>query len=108
MALSDNKDYDFPQVLKESFDPDEKRLRVDAIINDGVDALIINPDGSINADVIVENAIVNVPYDSIYASYPTAVQEVYTYQNAAVTVAVVTVDYTDSTKNFILSVVRTP
>ena len=107
MALSDNKLYDFPKAITESFDPDEKRLRVDAIINDGVDALIINEDGSINANVIVENAIVTVPYDSIFASYPTSVQEVYTYKNLSATVAIVTVDYTDSTKNFLLSVVRT-
>jgi hypothetical protein len=48
MSLSDNKYYDFPKVLTESFDPDLKRIRVDAFVTDGMDALIINPDGSIN------------------------------------------------------------
>lgn len=107
MALADNKDVDFPQAIKESFDPDLKRLRVEGIISDGVDALIINPDGSINVDATVENALVTVPFDSIFATYPNATTEIYTYKNLTVSVAIVTVIYTDSTKNFISSVVRT-
>jgi hypothetical protein len=46
--MSDPKDKDYTQAIKESYDPSLQRLRVDAIINDGVDALVINPDGSIN------------------------------------------------------------
>ena len=39
------------QTLKESYDPDLNRLRVDALVTDGVDALIINPDGSVNVNI---------------------------------------------------------
>lgn len=42
---------DFPQVLKESYDPLQERIRVDSIISDGVDTLIINTDGSLNTQI---------------------------------------------------------
>jgi len=42
---------DFPQVLKESYDPSLERLRVDALITDGTDAMLVNADGSINTAV---------------------------------------------------------
>ena len=106
--LPDAELRDFPQVLKESYDPETNRIKVEAIVSDGVDALIINPDGSINADVTVENALVTVPYDSIYAAYPSSTVEVYTYFSDAVLVATVAVTYTDATKNFLVSVIRTP
>lgn len=48
-----------------------------------------------------------VQFDSILASYPSAEVEVYTYQLAAVTQAIVTVTYTTSTKDVLTSVVRT-
>jgi hypothetical protein len=50
--MSNPKDKDYTQAIKESYDPDLNRLRVDAIINDGVDALVINSDGSINVSVL--------------------------------------------------------
>lgn len=53
------------------------------------------------------NQLVSEKYDSIFATYPTASTEVYTYQLAAATVAIVTVTYTDSTKAVLSSVVRT-
>lgn len=40
---------DFPQVLKESYDPALERIRVDALVNDGTDALVINSDGSVTS-----------------------------------------------------------
>ncbi len=46
------KDKDFPQAIKESYDPALNRLRVDALVTDGVDALLINNDGSINVNVV--------------------------------------------------------
>lgn len=46
-----SKDKDYTQGIKESYDPALERLRVDALINDGVDALVINSDGSINVNV---------------------------------------------------------
>lgn len=51
MSIADQNNRDYPQTLKESYDPSLQRLRVDALINDGVDALVINPDGSINVNV---------------------------------------------------------
>jgi hypothetical protein len=42
------KDKDPLQGIKESYDPALERIRVDALITDGMDALVINPDGSIN------------------------------------------------------------
>lgn len=47
-----SKDKDYGQAIKESYDPAIERLRVDALINDGVDALVINSDGSINVKIL--------------------------------------------------------
>jgi hypothetical protein len=46
----ENKDY--TQTLKESYDPDLNRLRVEALVTDGVDALLVNGDGSINVNIV--------------------------------------------------------
>ena len=52
------------------------------------------------------NSIFTLSYDSIYATYPSATQEVYTtYLNAAIQ-EIVTIDYTNSTKSVLVSVVR--
>lgn len=48
-----SKDKDYTQGIKESYDPALERLRVDALINDGVDALVINADGSINVNATI-------------------------------------------------------
>jgi hypothetical protein len=53
----------------------------------------------------------NLPYDTIEATYPSATQEVYVSLiggPSGTTQQTVTVNYTDSTKNFITSVLRTP
>lgn len=70
-----------------------------------IDNKIIN--GGDGAEVIVENFLITERFDTILASYPTAVEEVYVYKNAGITVATVTVDYTDASKNYLVSVVRT-
>lgn len=46
------KDKDYTQGIRESYDPTIERIRVDALVNDGVDALVINADGSINVVVV--------------------------------------------------------
>lgn len=49
-------------------------------------------------------------FDAISVAYPTSSQETYTYKIggvAGVTVAVVTVTYTDASKNVLTSVART-
>lgn len=42
---------DFPQVLKESYDYQQERIRVEGTITDGIDTLVVNPDGSINTNI---------------------------------------------------------
>lgn len=66
MPQPDARNRDFPQVLKESYDPALERIRVDAIVSDGIDGLIINPDGSINVNVISSD-IDSSQYVSSYA-----------------------------------------
>lgn len=51
--------------------------------------------------------LVTVPFDEIQATYPTTSTEVYTFKNASLTVATVTVTYTTSAKTVLTSVVRT-
>lgn len=46
-------------------------------------------------------------YDKIAVTYPSTTVEVYTYTLAAASVGVVTVTYTDDTKEFLLTVERT-
>ncbi len=43
--------------------------------------------------------------DAVYATYPTTSSEVYTFKLAGVTVATVTVTYTDSTKEVLTSAI---
>lgn len=57
--------------------------------------------------VSVGSLLEGIQFDSILATYPSANVEVYTYQLAAVTQAVVTVTYTTSVKDVLTSVVRT-
>lgn len=58
-------------------------------------------------DVVLGSLLDGVQFDTILASYPTVSSEVYTYQLSAVTQAIVTVTYTDATKEVLTSVVRT-
>lgn len=53
------------------------------------------------------NMLVQVKFDSIYPTYPDTVTEIYTYKQSGSTVAVVTVIYTDASKNNLVSVIRT-
>lgn len=48
-----------------------------------------------------------IPYDEIDATYPDSTHEVYVSKLSGVTQQTVTITYTDSTKNFISTVVRT-
>ena len=66
---------------------------------------------AVDADVTVNTVqLFTKPYDAIQAAYPSSTQETYqTYVGglSGTPVQLVTVNYTDSTKNFIQSVVRT-
>lgn len=55
----------------------------------------------------IGNILEGIQFDEIQATYPDAVTEVYTYSLATVQQAILTVVYTDATKEFITSVVRT-
>jgi hypothetical protein len=97
------------------------------------DILVVNPDGSINTDTEIKGStgnilepnvdgsinveiarsigLFNLEYDSIQATYPNSTTE--NYQSylgglSGTPVQLVVVIYTDATKNFITSVVRTP
>ncbi len=65
--------------------------------------------GEYQIRTVLNNALVNVTFDYISAAYPTTTQEVYTYKtggSGGTTVATITVNYTDTTKNYITNVTR--
>lgn len=79
-------------------------------ISDGINTLDVNPDGSINVKTTNPVYIFTLPFDSITASYPSATQEIYQSRTGGVSgtiIETITVNYTDSTKNFILNLART-
>jgi hypothetical protein len=53
-----------------------------------------------------QNSLVPESFDSFFVAYPSAFTEIYTYKLDSVTVATVTITYTDATKADILSVVK--
>lgn len=73
---------------------------------------------SVNADIVVNDVeitktigLFNLPYDAILPSYPSSTQEQYQSYIGGLSgtpVQLVTVNYTDATKNFILNVTRVP
>jgi len=67
----------------------------------------VNSDGNlIMTGMQPSNSIFTLLHDSVYATYPSDTQEVYTtYLNGAIQ-EIVTVDYTNSAKNVLVSVVR--
>jgi hypothetical protein len=101
------------QALQYSFDENTGRLKVLGLNQGTVDGTVngtpatIKVDAQGNQSVIMVNALVPTAFDSIFATYPSATQELYTYKFNTVTVAIVTVDYTDASKNTLVSVVRT-
>lgn len=62
--------------------------------------------GSLSASIVVGSLLEGVSFDSIFASYPDTVTEVYEYKNAGSTAATVTVVYSDATKKYLTSVVK--
>lgn len=80
-------------------------------IRKSLDAIIIPApqrlpaDGYGNLKTVQYNKLIKSEFDSIYATYPDTVTEVYTYKRLGVTVGTVTVVYTTSTKDVITSVV---
>ena len=76
-------------------------------VDGGVDVRV-----SLKSPVEVEvqpggNILSGIEYDEVQAAYPSSTIEVYTYKEATVTVAIVTITYVDTTKRLIQSVVRT-
>ena len=61
-------------------------------------------------DVFNANALITKPYDSIVVTYPTTSSEVYTFKSGGIsgtTIAILTVTYTDTTKENLSTVVKT-
>lgn len=110
------------QILQRAFDESKDELKVqteativagamevaindsdDSIrLGDGTNLTNVNPDGALR----VSTGLIKVAFDAIYATYPTASSEVYTYKYLGNTVATVTVTYTSNTKEDLVSVVR--
>lgn len=84
MANNNKADIDFEQTIIKSYDKLNEAHRVIPIS--------LTPGG-------------DVEYDTITATYPTAASEVYTYSLSGTPVKTVTVTYTDSTKENLLTVV---
>jgi hypothetical protein len=83
----------------------------DVSIVEGGNTLAVNPDGSINVEVGKPVGLFNLPYDSIKATYPSATQENYQSYVGGISgtpVQLTIVTYTDTTKNNISTVARTP
>lgn len=133
MPVPTPSDLDFSQCIQGAYDEANGALRVEAEITSSIIAppglevsitsaddsvtignpnnsntLNINPDGSIN--VISENVtLFTEPYDSITATYPSSTQEIYQSRVGGISGTVqqtVTVNYTDTTKSYILNVSR--
>lgn len=67
--------------------------------------LQVNSDGTASTRTI--NTFITAPFDYLSAIYPSSTVEVYTYKNGGSTgtiVGVLTITYTDDTKNYIASV----
>lgn len=56
---------------------------------------------------VIASGLAPVTYDQVDVTYPTSVSEVYTFKLATASVGVVTVTYTDDSKENLLSAVRT-
>lgn len=79
-------------------------------------AIYGTPDGSstyrlkVNSDGSINTSGFGIPsYDYVSVAYPTSTQEIYTFNtggSGGTTVATVTINYTDSTKNLISNVER--
>jgi hypothetical protein len=69
---------------------------------------VINPATEAGQQEIINSlAGFDIPvYDEIQATYPTTTTEVYTYKNGGVTVGTLTVTFTNSTKDVLVSVVK--
>jgi len=62
------------------------------------------------ADITIAGNMIDVDYDYVSVAYPTTSSEVYTFKtggSGGVTVATITISYTDTTKEYILTVTKT-
>lgn len=129
------KQIDAPQVIRSVYDDTKNTLRVsilDADTGGGTFEVIVDqandsiklgdgtnlitssaaPGSKHGLDVNIVNSVqlFTLPFDTITATYPLATQEVYKSRvggTGGTVQQTVTVDYTDATKVFIVSVVRT-
>lgn len=89
-----------------------QKATFDANTNSDIDARAVGSTGTLEGakTQAVTWGFAIPDYDYIGASYPTATQEVYSYKrggSGGTLLATVTVDYTDSTKQFFSAVTKT-
>lgn len=116
-------------ILRDVHDQSSQRLRVDAEVTAVVDTIVVNVDLDATTDnVAVKNPssgnilavntdgsvktvqIFTKAFDAITATYPSTTQEVYSSRIGGIAGTIqetVTINYTDTTKNFILNLART-
>lgn len=77
--------------------PDEAKIATGTQIGQkiGLDANIVG------GSIVIGTAAVPADYDEAQVSYSTATQEIYIYRKNGSIVRTVTINYTDSSKNFI-------
>lgn len=75
----------------------------------GVIHFVENEDGTgiVRQKNLYQNSFKIPAYDTVEASYPTNESEVYTYKLNGTTVGTITITYTDSSKQYLISAVQT-
>lgn len=111
-------DIDFAEIMRAVYDEEPavalRSLLVDKMGND-IDTTVDSSGKNrlaVDSEVTVNTVqLFTLPFDTISAAYPTSSQEVYTSYLGGLSGTLqqtVTVNYTDSTKNLIQNVLRTP
>lgn len=68
---------------------------------------VLKVDASGNSQQIQKNTLVPYEFDSIYPENPNNSTEIYVYKKSGLTVATITITYSDSSKTNLVSIVRT-
>lgn len=74
------------------------------LIDDAGDSLGVTPIGGVNIlDVFMKSGAITKAWDNFSVTYPSATQEVYVFKLGSTTQQTITLNYTDSTKEFLLN-----
>lgn len=103
---------DYAEIMRAVYDEEPTLALRTSLVDELGDRYSDTNPLPVNADVTVNSVqLFTLPYDTISASYPTAVQEVYKSYLGGLSGTLqqtVTVNYVDATKNQITTVLRTP